>query len=201
MVTAAQPPVCPACGTENDADAVFCGGSGCRKALGEFRYVIEELERNRRWHENLADRVTRWIASPHFVAAHFTWLGVWILLNTALGWLIGVFDQYPFFGLVTLIAIETLFISVFVLISSSRQSAHQAQRAELDYEVNVRTYRIVRQLRDRLDAVEGRLESREAIDEGAPGVRVSRIGQNGVGPGAAAPGPALSGAGFPAAGE
>jgi hypothetical protein len=38
---------CPACGGENPADAVFCGNHSCHKALGEFKYVLEELNHPR----------------------------------------------------------------------------------------------------------------------------------------------------------
>jgi uncharacterized protein DUF1003 len=48
-----------------------------------------------------------------------------------------------------------------LLISQNRQNAHQDQRAELDYEVNVKTYRklgeiqaALAQATDRLDALE-----------------------------------------------
>jgi hypothetical protein len=34
---------CPMCGGENTQDAVFCANPECHKALGDFRYVEEEL--------------------------------------------------------------------------------------------------------------------------------------------------------------
>ena len=41
------PPIrCPACGGDNAPTAVFCANADCRKALGEFSYVLEELERD-----------------------------------------------------------------------------------------------------------------------------------------------------------
>src|SRR5205823_5367204 len=49
--------VCPVCGGENPPDAVFCGNTECRKALGDFKYVLEELREEAKWHEALAERV------------------------------------------------------------------------------------------------------------------------------------------------
>jgi hypothetical protein len=42
---APTPIICPCCQCENPHDAVFCGNAECHKALGEFRYVVEELGR------------------------------------------------------------------------------------------------------------------------------------------------------------
>src|SRR5262245_40212014 len=66
--TAEAPPIlCPGCGGANDADAVFCGNAECGKALGEFRYVREELLAAARWHELLADRVSSFVGKPQFL--------------------------------------------------------------------------------------------------------------------------------------
>jgi hypothetical protein len=49
---------CPVCGGANAPDAVFCANPACHKALGEFRYVLEEMRAEARWHETLAEKVT-----------------------------------------------------------------------------------------------------------------------------------------------
>jgi Protein of unknown function (DUF1003) len=133
--------VCPVCGGSNSPDAVFCGNPACHKALGDFKYVLEELRAEAQWHHLLADHVTALIAKPHFVAAHFLWFAVWVAFNTGIFAFVRAFDDYPFFLLVTILAIETILITIFVLISNIRQSTHADKRAELDYEVNVLTYR------------------------------------------------------------
>jgi hypothetical protein len=155
---AAGPLACPVCGGANTPDAVFCGNPACGKALGDFRYVLEELRAEARWHHTLADRITAFMTGPHFVAAHFIWFALWVAINTGLVAFIRKFDDYPFFLLVTILAIETIFITLFVLISNARQSAHADKRAELDYEVNVRSYREMQQIRAALDAILERLE-------------------------------------------
>jgi uncharacterized membrane protein len=50
------------------------------------------------------------IAKPQFAAAHFAWFAVWIALNTGLFAVTQIFDEYPFFGLVTILALEAIFI-------------------------------------------------------------------------------------------
>jgi hypothetical protein len=148
--------VCPVCGTANDPDAVFCSNSGCGKALGEFRYVGEELAAGTRWHERLAFGVTAFVGRPHYVLGHVVWFALWIAVNTGVVLAGQAFDRYPFNLLGILLSIESILVSGFVLISQNRQAAHADKRAELDYEVNVRTYREIREIRAALRELEGR---------------------------------------------
>jgi uncharacterized membrane protein len=141
---------------------VFCGNPACHKALGDFKYVLEELRAEARWHHVVANKVTALIAKPQFVAAHFIWFALWIALNTGFFAMVRIFDEYPFFGLVPILAVETIFITIFVLISNNRQTAHADKRAALDYEVNVLTYREIPKLSAAMHDVIGRLARLEA---------------------------------------
>jgi uncharacterized membrane protein len=85
---------CPACGGENPADAIFCGNHECHKALGEFKYVLEELPKKNRI-EKLADKVTDFIANPRFIILHIVWFSVWILANQGAFGTLANFDEYP----------------------------------------------------------------------------------------------------------
>ena len=78
------PIVCPVSGGQNRPEAVFCGNPTCHKAVGDFKYVLEELRAEARWHHVVADKVTGLIAKPPFVDAHFIWFVLWIALNTGL---------------------------------------------------------------------------------------------------------------------
>jgi uncharacterized membrane protein len=157
-----HPPVtCPACGGANAPDAVFCADASCHKALGEFRYVQEELAAVARWYEVVADRIAVFIGKPHFLAVHGLWFGLWVAINTGVVAIVGTFDAYPFGLLGIILAVEAIFITGFLLISQNRQSVHANKRAELDYEVNVRTYRQVKELDAVLRQVVDRLERLE----------------------------------------
>ncbi|MGH9905904.1 MAG: DUF1003 domain-containing protein [Pyrinomonadaceae bacterium] len=146
--------VCPACGNENASDAVFCAGGECHKALGEFKYVAEELRAETRWHEALAERVSAFIAKPTFLAVHAFWFAVWVTVNTGIPAFSQIFDAYPFGLLGIILAVEAIFITGFLLISQNRQSVHADKRAELDYEVNVRTYREIQRIKSMLQGLE-----------------------------------------------
>ena len=75
------------------------------------KYVQEELLAETRWHEILADKMTACMTQPHFVAGHALWFTIWIAINLGTFAWFGIFDASPFFLLVTILAIETLFIT------------------------------------------------------------------------------------------
>ena len=160
---AAPPLVCPACGGANAPDAVFCADSTCHKALGGFAYVREELKKEARWHEALADRVVGWIGKPHFLGVHLLWFLGWTAINTGFLVMAPRFDAPPFALLGIILAMETIFITGFVLISQNQQSKYDAKRAELDYEVNVQTFRKIEELETTLQLILARLDAADGL--------------------------------------
>jgi uncharacterized membrane protein len=132
---------CPACNGEVVPDAVFCGNPGCGKALGEFRYVREEFAAATTPIQRFADRVNEWSGQPRFVTLHALWFVGWIVLNSGLATVFGMFDSYPYGLLGIILSIEAILLTGLLLISNNRQNEHARKRAELDYEVTVRTYR------------------------------------------------------------
>ncbi|WP_309715440.1 DUF1003 domain-containing protein [Armatimonas sp.] len=150
---------CPACSGENRHDAIFC--EHCHKALGPFRYVKEELNAQLAPHEKLADRVTDFIGQPHFVVVHLLWFALWIFLNTGIVAIVRRFDVYPYNLLATVLAVEAIFITGFILITQNRQQLQAEKYAELDYEVNVRSYREICEVKKMLEEMQVRLVNLE----------------------------------------
>lgn len=152
---------CPACRMANPAGAVFCSNPACHKALGEFAYVAERMAAGSSRLEKTADQVARVAAHPHFVSIHVAWFVAWFVLNSGVLGFVMVFDTYPFSLLGILLAVEAILITGFLLISQARQSRHAELRAELDYEVNVRSFRKLQQLEVTLASLGDRLEALE----------------------------------------
>lgn len=150
---------CPCCGLLNPADAVFCRSPECHKALGEFRYVLEELNAGKGWVDRLADRVTDFAGQPHFVTLHVFWFVVWVLANSGLVAVIQVFDAYPYGLLGIILAIEAILVTGFLLISQNRQQAYADKRAELDYEIGIQSYRKLLEIEQQL------AQLRETLDK------------------------------------
>jgi uncharacterized membrane protein len=64
------------------------------------------------------------------------WFAVRILANV--GWFgIEPFDPFPFGLLTTIVSLEAIFLSTFVLVSQNRQSAIADRRAQLDLQINL----------------------------------------------------------------
>jgi uncharacterized membrane protein len=154
--------ICPQCGGENSPAAVFCANPACHKALGEFRYAEEEIAREARVHERVADRVAGFIGNPYFIVVHALWFLLWIAVNTGIITFSPMFDLYPFGLLGIILSIEAIFITGFLLISQNRQSAHADKRSELDYEVNVRTFREIQKMQGLLADIQSRIDRIES---------------------------------------
>ncbi len=154
--------VCPGCGGENASDAVFCEHAPCHKALGNFKYVQEELLARTRWHETIAEKATEFIGKPHFLVVHILWFILWVMVNSGVAVMAWRFDTYPFALLGIILTAEAIFITGFLLISQNRQNAHADKRAELDYEVNVRTYREISEIDAKMELLIERLERLES---------------------------------------
>ena len=96
----------------------------------------QELRRSRTRADRLADTITCWSGSMLFVYVHVVWFAAWIVVN--LHWTpVPPFDPYPFQLLTMIVSLEAIFLSTFVLISQNRQSAMDAQRNDLDLQVDL----------------------------------------------------------------
>jgi uncharacterized membrane protein len=87
--------------------------------------------------ERAADALTRAAASTPFLLFHAVWFAAWVLANTGV---LGVkpFDPFPF-GLLTLVvSLEAIFLSIFVLMAQSRESAVAELREEVSLQVILR---------------------------------------------------------------
>ena len=150
---------CPACGGKNLFDAIFC--EHCDKALGPFRFVREEIQGVATRHELLADKVTEFVARPTFFLVHTLWFLFWVAANAGIFAVVRRFDAYPYNLLSILLSIEAIFITGFLLISQNRQQKYLEKATELDYEVNVRSYREIQKLQESLNEALARLERLE----------------------------------------
>jgi uncharacterized membrane protein len=102
-------------------------------SIEEHRRTAEE---NRTFQERVADIITRISGSLAFVFAHVVWFTVWVLANVGLFGM-PAFDPYPFGLLTTIVSLEAIFLSTFVLVSQNRQVAIADRRSQLDLQTNL----------------------------------------------------------------
>ncbi|MEO5969423.1 MAG: DUF1003 domain-containing protein [Bdellovibrionia bacterium] len=104
------------------------------EASGQMR---DRFERKKKWHDRCVDGITRFVGTVRFVYLHLLLLSLWIVINLGFLSIIKPFDPYPFPILGIVASVETIFLSAFVLISQTRLSQLQAQRDELELQVNL----------------------------------------------------------------
>ncbi len=87
--------------------------------------------------EILADRMIGFASSTPFLTVHAVVFIVWIFWNIPMSGL-RRFDPYPFGMLTTIVSLEAIFLSIFVLMTQSRESHIGELREELTLQVNLK---------------------------------------------------------------
>jgi uncharacterized membrane protein len=110
-----------------------------------------EHERESRLKRTATQKVADWIAkvsgSIGFVIFNAAFFAFWILANSG-RFGIRPFDPFPYGLLTTIVSLEAIFLSIFVLVSQNRMQYMSDRRAELDVQVNLLTeYEVTRILR------------------------------------------------------
>jgi uncharacterized membrane protein len=126
-------------------------------AIEEHR---REAEESRNYQERFADFITRFAGSVPFLYFHVVWFAIWVLANLGIGgW--PTFDPYPFGMLTTIVSLEAIFLSTFVLVSQNRQAAIADRRAELDLQINLLAEYEVTRILAMTDAMAKRMNIKE----------------------------------------
>jgi uncharacterized membrane protein len=95
-----------------------------------------EEDRRKPRTERIADRITAFTGSMHFVYLHLFIFGLWIVIN--LGWIPFIPRFDPSFVVLAMAAsVEAIFLSTFVLITQNRMAAMADQRADLDLQISL----------------------------------------------------------------
>jgi len=111
--------------------------SATHRNIKEICKIEAEALRRRPLADRVGDMVAAQAGRMWFIALHCVWFFVWIVLNTAnfSGW--RAFDPFPFPLLTTVVSLESIFLSLFILMSQSRASRQADQRNHLDLQINL----------------------------------------------------------------
>ena len=104
-----------------------------------FRSLKAEADADRTLTEIVADDITRVFGSFWFAIAHVVWFSLWILLNTETIPGLAAFDPYPFGLMTTIVSLEAIFLSIFVLISQNRAQRIADLREEISLKVTTQS--------------------------------------------------------------
>lgn len=91
----------------------------------------------RSWIERIGDGVASFAARESTVILHAVWFVVWVLLNARIVPRLRPFDPFPFTLLTTVVSLEAIFLTLFVLASQNRMTLEADRRAQLDLQVNL----------------------------------------------------------------
>ena len=102
--------------------------------------AVAQLQQRAARQRTLGQRVTDALASfaarESAIALHAALFAAWITVNLGVG-PFPPFDPYPFTLLVTVVSLEAIFLSLFVLASQTRLTQEADRRAHLDLQVNL----------------------------------------------------------------
>jgi uncharacterized membrane protein len=116
----------------------------------------------------VSDLITSCAGNEWSVAGHVIWFGSWLLINSGilpLPW--KPFDPFPFSLLTSIVSLEAIFLTLFVLASQNRLTQEADKRAHLDLQVDLLAEQemtvVLRMLREICDHFD--LEETTASDE------------------------------------
>jgi uncharacterized membrane protein len=98
---------------------------------------LEEEALNRRTRtERDSDAIVKFIGSVKFLVLHGILVSVWVILNLNL-LPVKPFDPFPFGILALIVASESVFLTIWVLISQNRMARQAERRSHLDLQVGM----------------------------------------------------------------
>jgi uncharacterized membrane protein len=72
-----------------------------------------------------------------FIVVHAIWFGLWMWINSRTVTGRPPFDPYPFALLTLIVSLESIFLSLFILMSQNRANLQADQRNHLDLQINL----------------------------------------------------------------
>lgn len=124
------------------------------------RNVNEEVLDRRSLVQKGADWIAEFAGSLSFLFIHVFLFASWLLVNSIKFPGIPQFDPFPFGFLTLSVSLEAIFLSVFVLLSQSRQAAKDRVRSDVEYDVNLKAELEIAHLHEKVDRLTADVLSR-----------------------------------------
>ena len=87
--------------------------------------------------ERVSDIITKVVGNVGFLLAQLILISGWSLVNLHLIPVVKAFDPFPFGVLALIVSSESVFLTIFVLISQSRMARQSERRSHLDLQVGM----------------------------------------------------------------
>jgi uncharacterized membrane protein len=111
--------------------------SSIRKSVKEICEIEAEALRARSFGEKVGDFVVSQSGRMGVIIFHAIWFVVWLLMNSQTTGKSLKFDPFPYPLLTLVVSLESIFLSLFILISQNRSSRTADERSHLDLQINM----------------------------------------------------------------
>src|SRR5260370_29435632 len=102
---------------------------------------ISELEKDdlarRSMSERIGDALAAAAGQMWFIVVHAIWFTLWMCLNSKAVPGMPAFDPFPFALLTMIVSLESIFLSLFILMSQNRSNRQADRRNHLDLQINL----------------------------------------------------------------
>src|SRR3990172_560922 len=112
--------------------------------------VNEEIEERLTFGERFSDKIAEFGGSWAFIILFMTLLFAWMIVNTVQMWF-RPFDDFPFIFLNLLLSCVAALQAPVIMMSQNRAQKKDRLKAELDYQVNLKSELMIQQLHVKFD--------------------------------------------------
>ncbi|NLV75169.1 MAG: DUF1003 domain-containing protein [Chloroflexi bacterium] len=118
----------------------------------------------RPWYSRLADAITEYTGRISFLVINILFFAAWLIINSGhLG--ITPFDPFPYNMLTTVVSLEAIVLSIFVLITQRRSEAQAERHADLALQIGLLSEYELTRVIQMLDAIQDRMDIDNNEDE------------------------------------
>lgn len=110
----------------------------------------EEIEENLTFGDRVADKIAEFGGSWSFIISFGVFMALWIGINV-LQYFINPFDEYPFTFLNLLLSTVAAMQAPVIMMSQNRAQKKDRLKADLDYQVNVKSELMLQQMHQKMD--------------------------------------------------
>jgi uncharacterized membrane protein len=120
------------------------------QAIAEMR---RRADRRRSTEQRMVDGVARVVGSTRFVYAHLVFFAAWLVVNSGAIPGAPIFDPFPFVLLTTAVSLEAILLTSIILVNQNRMQRMDAERAELDLQIDLLAEHEVTRILRRVEAL------------------------------------------------
>ena len=133
-----------------------------QRNINDLIAAKQKVDRRKSWSERLAEAFVRFAGTMWFAYLHVAWFSIWIGISRFQG--DNAFDPFPFSLLTTIVSLEAIFLTLFVLVSQNQQALHDEQRTNLNLQIDLLAEHEITRILCLVDQIGKKLNIHQACD-------------------------------------